>query len=487
MLPFAPQSVLEFRPRLDYYKLFEMDGSPDGGKTADHLCVLVHGLWGNPSHLDYVASALRERYGADRLFVLAAQRNPGSYTYDGIELGGERVAREIEETLEQLAEKGYHIKKLSVVGYSLGGLVARYAIGLLQANGWLDKVEPVNFTTFVSPHVGVRSPLKGLPNHIWNILGARTVSMSGRQMFMIDDFRGTGQPLLSLLADPNSIFMRGLAKFRHRTAYANIVNDRSTVFYTTAMSKVHPFPDPENTNFNYVKGYEPVIIDPDTHVLPHLQQQPSVLEEMSYLSYARKQLRTFLNVAPFYVFIAVFIPIGSVLFLLNSVVQNQLSQKRIRLYEAGKTDLLPGRYRVPLIVQDVRGAVEDVFENVNASQGNEYLSERDEEYTKQVTRQRRMSRQKSVSGDEKDQWSRPLQEQTEVDSGRHDSEFPILALTPAQFNIIDSLNAVGFRKYPVFIHKARHSHAAIIVRMPKDSFSEGKVVVRHWLDKEFHI
>jgi dienelactone hydrolase len=58
-------------------------------------------------------------------------------------LGGERVTREIEETLEELATSGQKITKLSVIGYSLGGLVARYAIGLLYHNGWFEKLEPV--------------------------------------------------------------------------------------------------------------------------------------------------------------------------------------------------------------------------------------------------------------------------------------------------------------------------------------------------------
>lgn len=304
---------------------------------------------------------------------------------------------------------------------------------------------------------------------------------------MIDDFRGTGRPLLSVLADPNSIFMRGLAKFRHRTAYANIVNDLSTVFYTTAMSKTDPFPHPEKTSFNYIKGYEPVIIDPDMHFLPPAPKDPSEgVEGSSLVTLITRQLRTFVSAVPFYMFITIFIPIGTVVFLLNSVVQNQLSRNRIRLYEQGKTYLLPGRYRVPLLMQDVRGAVEDVFENVNASQGNEYLSERDEQYTKQRTQQRRLSRQKSISSVEGKDRAGPLQQQQPAESA-DESEFPILALTPAQFDIIDSLNAIGFKKYPVYIHKARHSHAAIIVRMPKASFSDGKIVVQHWLDHEFYI
>jgi len=60
-------------------------------------------------------------------------------------------------------------------------------------------------------------------------------------------------------------------------------------------------------------------------------------------------------------------------------------------------------------------------------------------------------------------------------------------LTPEQFAIIDSLNEVGIKKYPVHIQKNRHSHAAIIVRSAKDSFAEGKLVMKHWLDNEFTV
>ena len=94
---------------------------------------MLHSLWGNPKHLNHLAAALRERYPEDRLRILLIKRNAGSFTYDGIETGGERVTQEIEETLEECARSGQTIKKLSVVGYSLGGLIARYAIGLLEA------------------------------------------------------------------------------------------------------------------------------------------------------------------------------------------------------------------------------------------------------------------------------------------------------------------------------------------------------------------
>lgn len=53
----------------------------------------------------------------------------------------------------------------------------------------------------------------------WNVLGARTLSASGRQLFTIDKFRDTERPLLEVLADPESIFIKGLAKFERRTLY----------------------------------------------------------------------------------------------------------------------------------------------------------------------------------------------------------------------------------------------------------------------------
>ena len=107
--------------------------------------MLIHlaRLWGNPKHLDYLAKSLRENYPEDELYILVAKQNQGSFTYDGIETGGERIAKEIEDCLGELEKAGQRIKKISITGYSLGGLVARYAIGLLYHRGWFDKIQPV--------------------------------------------------------------------------------------------------------------------------------------------------------------------------------------------------------------------------------------------------------------------------------------------------------------------------------------------------------
>ncbi|RJE21184.1 lipase serine esterase [Aspergillus sclerotialis] len=441
---------------------------------ADHFCVLVHGLWGNPSHLDYVASALKERHG-DSVYILVAKRNAGHFTYDGIELGGERLAHEVEEALDELAKEGYNFRKLSIVGYSLGGLVARYAIGLLDARGWLGKLEPVNFTTFATPHVGVRAPATGIRGHIWNSLAPRTISMSGKQLFLIDSFRDTGKPLLSVLADPESIFIKALAKFKHRSAYANIINDRSAVFYTTFITAVDPFNDLDSVNLNYVKGYERVILDPDVPVLPSKQTEPEPLASQIW----RRVTRIF-NKLPLWLFVATVLPIILVIFLGNSVIQTIRSRQRIRLHEEGTNGILFGSYKVPLLVQDMRHVMEDAFENANSRQDPEYIG----------FKGRRALTEPSTTVSDKpsrisdiDQSSSPALSHNCGDT--MSKTYATLALTPSQLAIIDSLNKLSFRKYPVYIHNHMHSHAAIVVRIQKKAFDEGRLVIKHWLDNEF--
>src|SRR5690242_10105759 len=98
-------------------------------------------LWGHPAHLKYLTTSIKERY--PDLDVLVPKSNAGSFTYDGIELGGERVANEVEARLEELKQNGHTINKFSITGYSLGGLVSRYAIGLLYHRGVFEQIQPV--------------------------------------------------------------------------------------------------------------------------------------------------------------------------------------------------------------------------------------------------------------------------------------------------------------------------------------------------------
>lgn len=71
--------------------------------TDIHLLVLIHGMWGNPAHLAHMDKIIREVKGntestvssGPELAVLVAETNRDESTYDGIDWGGERVAREV--------------------------------------------------------------------------------------------------------------------------------------------------------------------------------------------------------------------------------------------------------------------------------------------------------------------------------------------------------------------------------------------------------
>ncbi|CAK7265454.1 hypothetical protein SEPCBS119000_001520 [Sporothrix epigloea] len=484
--------------------------SYDGGSAkADHLCVLVHGLWGQPEHLDSVAAALRDAYSEDQLHILVAKSNSGYYTYDGIDTGGERVCLEIEDALKTAAAKGANIAKLSVIGYSLGGLVARYAVGLLHAKGVLDTLVCNNFTAFASPFVGARSPARGAFSSVFNAIGARTISVSGRQLFGIDSFRDTGRPLLAVMADPQSIFMAGLKHFTRRTLYANIVNDRSAVYYTTSISKTDPFAEVvteggelEDLPLNYVPGYNGTIMDPTEPValdrLAAAMQRVRVRKQSGEAAKERhankqgtispaKALRRFLakpwdrdrrialfEAAPLLA-MAVLLPLGLTLFLANAVYQNMQSSKRLKLHNGGLAGIDIQKYRVPLWMKGLRETVEDTYEDVNAAHEPEFISPNESDSDLESVTQAGRQQQPPLLG----------LDVAKAAPGALDGS--LLALSADQFDMVDNLNSLGWRKYRVWIRNVRHSHAAIIVRHESPRFDEGKTVLRHFVKEEFVI
>lgn len=338
----------------------------------------------------------------------------------------------------------------------MGGLVARYLVGLLYSKGYFDRIQPINFTTFATPHLGVRTPLLGPHNYIWNVLGARTLSTSGRQLFTVDSFRDTGRPLLSILADANSVFVRGLARFKNRTLYSNIVNDRSVVYYTSCITAKDPFVDLDAVDLQPLPGYDGVLLRPDEPV------RPKSHEPLGFWARVKSAGWQTLTTLPLYLLLVVLIPVGSIFFLVNSGYQTVRSSQRVRLHESGGAGFGIERYRIPLM-EEARNLGERVYGRLNAGQGEDYLPTPPAEEEQLIAKAEPSS--SHFTGQDK---------------------FPTLALTPEQFAMIEGLDSVGWTKYPVHISKVRHTHAAIIVRTNRWGFDQGKVVVNHWV-KNFEI
>jgi hypothetical protein len=293
--------------------------------------------------------------------------------------------------------------------------------------------------------------------------------MSGRQLFGVDKFRDTGRPLLSVLADTESIFIQGLTRFKHRSLYANVVNDRTVTYYTAGISSTDPFVDLDKIKINYISDYDDVIVDGEHPVSPKEPEEPRAFTQR-----LADGTKTMIGRASIVALLTVFVPIGVSAFLINSAFQSVRSHQRIRLHEQGRSGIDYARYRIPLMINAVRREAEGMYENANHAQSQEYLGNGFEEAAS--------STQPLMSGD-----VHKTKSNIEVDSIQEQKnnavlKFPTLALTPEQFRMIEALDNVGFRKHPVHIHNHRHSHAAIVVRMNKASFNEGKIVIQHWLD-----
>lgn len=121
-----------------------------------HIVVLVHGNNGSPTDFDAVERALVAKFGREQLLVVKSSANHQS-TSLGVEIGGTRLAKEVvDAVLAHELDPRVARYKLSMVGHSLGGLYARFAVvQLMEALSMLN-MEYVSFMTICTPHLGSR-------------------------------------------------------------------------------------------------------------------------------------------------------------------------------------------------------------------------------------------------------------------------------------------------------------------------------------------
>lgn len=317
--------------------------------------------------------------------------------------------------------------------------------------------------------------------------------------------------------------------FPNKVLYANIANDRSTNYYTSGISRFDPFADLSSVSVNYITGYSPIVVNPDSPVSPSTKEDEK-------LPVTHRVAKTTTGVAtglPMVLIYSLVIPIGVVVFLLNALVQTFSSKRRIRLHSSDES---LDYHRLPLLVEEMQEAAEGIIEDIHHEMSPQHLPAGSEEsvslspvspdfpvleYKKTMSspgyrdgsakmhtdmdEYPHMTNQpggaksstpaelqtpptpESMTGDEdrKEDESNGAGEQVPK---QRQMEFPTLALTLHQFEMIASLEKLGIRKFPVHIHNDKHSHAAIIVRKPwSKKWEEGKVVVGHWLNEEFAV
>ncbi|EAZ63957.2 putative serine esterase [Scheffersomyces stipitis CBS 6054] len=240
--------------------------TPPKEEQSAHLFVLVHGLWGSPNHMLTI-----ERLVKDMLPSVSAEKvvtlKPSSFrfwkTYDGLERNARSVISEIFYEIETLKQKNnYNVTKISFVGYSLGGLISRYLIGLLEEMDFFATVKPIFFSTYATPHVGIEFFANNIFDNTANAVGPYLFGPSGRQMFVADTDKA-----LREMADPNKKFYLGLAKFEKHILLANVKNDRTVAFFTSYITEYSPFDDWKVVKIKYLKNLPHLSVG-DVHVRP---------------------------------------------------------------------------------------------------------------------------------------------------------------------------------------------------------------------------
>lgn len=247
--------------------------------SAKHLIIMVSGIVGSVNDWKFAADKFRSKFGSEVL-VHCSTRNASTLTFDGVDVMGHRLAEEVKAVVEESS----NLTKISFVAHSLGGLIARYAIGQLfiapkrmsnsnggeranpqkwevtepfsnvggleiaepePSNGTIVHLKPVNFITVATPHISSRghwqlpflcgiTPLEELAVFIAHWFVGRT----GKHLFLADGDRSQPPLLRRMVSDcPEGLFISGLKAFQRRVVYANMRFDHMVGWKTSSIRR----------------------------------------------------------------------------------------------------------------------------------------------------------------------------------------------------------------------------------------------------------
>ncbi|CAL1405577.1 unnamed protein product [Linum trigynum] len=232
--------------------------------SADHLVIMVHGILGSSNDWKYAAERF-VRNLPDKVFVHCSEKNMYRLTLDGVDVMGERLAQEVLEVIQ----KNPNLQKISFVAHSVGGLVARYAIGRLyrgpreddaegpnanpnkeQPRATIGGLEAVNFITVATPHLGSRgnkqvpflfglNALEKAAGLVIHWIFRRT----GQHLFLVDNDEGKPPLLKRMIEDFGDLnFMSALRTFKRRVVYSNVGYDHIVGWRTSSIRRNNELP-----------------------------------------------------------------------------------------------------------------------------------------------------------------------------------------------------------------------------------------------------
>lgn len=431
--------------------------------------MLTPRFFGNPLHLTCIKNELVKQFkGRDDVGLLVPETTAGFKSFDGIELCARRVLSELEQYLEKQRKKRRRVTKISITGYSMGGLIGRYLIGMLEEEQFFDHVEPVQFTTFATPHVGSYFHAKSIRASLLNFFGTNVLGVSGNDLF-------ANSTVLEEMSDLDSRYITGLKRFKYRTLFANAVYDRTVPFYTAYICEKDPFQQLGHLDLSYYDapdsgtGFsEPFFVDMSRSVYVG-----ETSKEQGHPDPTERQIRVMMTVA---------LPIMFPLLLTVTSFTTLMSHYRVR--QAKRLVALESK-RPLLSLTASRSRSSSTSEDSSAEQQDETMLSPSEEIAQ-------------FTGDMVDDMLAPGEQPggDEQLADVHTSHIPaepagsngyegLIDSTPTELELNDKihgmikrLNTIEWEKYTVKLHRA-HSHAEIVNRRNKPG--EGEALVKFWV------
>lgn len=464
-----------------------------------HLFVLIHGLWGSAAHMAAVKEVLDQTYGLKAggdMVAYATQSNHGTLTYDGVEVCARRCFLELKEVIKRYAdEESITFDRVSILGYSLGGLIARFLVGMMLDEGFFNDVKPMLFSTIATPHLGSKFHRTDKAWFGWmNTLGGTYLGSTGRDLFLKD-------PTIAKMSDPASSAYRALQLFENRVLLANCRNDRTVHFPTAFITAANPFANLRwlDLNFHQVELAEPVVDRYGWSHSPRFIDFKRTTRRAIPLPVFHEHIRQKLI---FWTFAATIGPLALTAVLIASMFFTSNSNSRVSeflkegdkalmadilesikldsfdeewLNEKGDNDADDnGRDKTPLDSDAAGEAARNAADAADTTAAGiteavvEDLILGDELNDTDI----QPSKSKAIGLDELMEASKLTEERGLIPSWPTNAPFSEDALT-----MIDNMNKLGWEKYAVYI-TVIHSHAAIVARMGLKTQGQGAATLR---------
>ncbi|KAL1344824.1 hypothetical protein HN51_018647 [Arachis hypogaea] len=267
---------IEYGAKGEGFDMEMVDASDSQRPKPTHLIIMVNGLIGSAKNWKFAAKQFLKRYPHDAV-VHCSECNPARLTFDGVDVMGDRLAKEVIVVIKRHPS----VKKISFVGHSLGGLVARYAIAKLyegdistefsheskNCEGQIAGLEPVNFITSATPHLGScghkQCPMFFGSRHAEKaaIRVSGLLRRTGKHLFLTDGINGKPPLLLQMVRDSEDLkFISALRSFKRRVAYANVRYDKLVGWSTSSIRRRNELPKRQNLssheNYRHIVNVE---------------------------------------------------------------------------------------------------------------------------------------------------------------------------------------------------------------------------------------